>query len=370
MPSPTNRTNRAIIAAAGSRKTQYIIDEVLAASASSRVLITTYTTANCEQIVSRICEANGYRPPNVDVLGWFAFLMNQAARPYQSAITGKIDYAKALNFKGKHLVGVPRRWPLRYYFDGNADFYRDGVAEFAVHANQAADGRVIRRLEALYNGIYIDEFQDLAGYDLNFLELLFASKIEVTIVGDPRQQILTTNNHNKNSRYRGQAIRWLNEQLATCEIEYRTKSWRCNQEICDWADDLYPELPRTVSQNLERTGHDGVFPLLRHEVPAYVETYQPTILRWDKTKDTLGLPARNMKGTKGCTFNRVLIFPTGTMREYLKHRDPSALNSLSELYVAITRARYSVAIVVDSQNVAAGQQSLFDDTPYMLPKAS
>ena len=58
MPSPRNR---AIIAAAGSLKTQYIIDEALAAPAGQRVLITTYTRENCDQIVRRLCQANGCR---------------------------------------------------------------------------------------------------------------------------------------------------------------------------------------------------------------------------------------------------------------------------------------------------------------------
>ena len=129
MPSPSNR---AVIAAAGSRKTQYMIDEALAAPAGQRVLITTYTRENCDQIIRRLCRPTAACRLNVSVLGWFTFLMNQAARPYQSAITGRIDYARSLNFKGSRFRLTPRAKPLRYYFDSNADFYRDGVAEFAV----------------------------------------------------------------------------------------------------------------------------------------------------------------------------------------------------------------------------------------------
>ena len=155
-----------------------------------------------------------------------------------------------------------------------------------------------------------------------------------------------------------------------CAIEQRTESWRCNQEICDWADALYPDLPPTQSRNRKRTGHDGVIFLLPYEVAAYVETYQPTVLRWDKIVNTNGLPARNMRGAKGCTFDRVLIFPTRTIREYLRHRDPTDLKSLAALYVAVTRARYSVAFVVDRMDAANDQQRLFDDAPYIFRKAS
>lgn len=348
MPSPTNR---AIIAAAGARKTQFVIDAALAAPPDRRVLITTYTRYNCDQISRRIQEVRGCIPPNISVLGWFTFLMNQAARPYQSAITSQIDYAGSLNFKGSRYYLTPRAKPLQYYFDTKADFYRDGVAEFAFRANEATAGRVIRRLETLYDDVYIDELQDLAGYDLNFLDLLFASQMFVTVVGDPRQHTYSTNNSAKNKQFRGhKMIDWLNGRSKTCAIETRSVSWRCNQEICDWADALYPELPATTSQNHDRTGHDGVFRLAREDVPAYIEKYCPTLLRWSKASDTMGLPAMNIRLSKGSTFDRVLIFPTGPMAKYLMTGDASSLKSPEELYVAVTRARHSVAFMVDRKD--------------------
>jgi superfamily I DNA/RNA helicase len=348
MPSPTDY---AVIAAAGSRKTQGIIEAALAAPAERRVLITTYTRENSGEVVRRIHRANGCVPPNVTVSPWFTFLISQAARPYQSAITGKIDYARSLNFKGQHPRGVPRSKPLQYYFDPNADFYRDGVSEFVVHADQATGGLVVRRLEALYDEVYIDELQDLSGYDLNFLDLLFASSIRVTVVGDPRQHTYRTNQSLKNSQYLGHAmVGWLKQRSGVCVIKESTQSWRSNQEICDWADAIYPELPATTSQNDERTGHDGVFRVVREYVQEYVEQYDPTILRWNRNCDTMGFPAMNIGQSKGSTFDRVLIFPTQPMLQYLRSGDPARLKAPEHLYVAVTRARYSVAFVIDRKD--------------------
>ena len=59
-----------------------------------------------------------------------------------------LDYARSLNFKGSRSRFTPRAKSLQYYFDSNADFYRDGVAEFAVRTDMATNGRVVRRLEA------------------------------------------------------------------------------------------------------------------------------------------------------------------------------------------------------------------------------
>ena len=62
----------AILAAAGSRKTEHIVDAALAVS-HGRVLITTYTTENQQHIVRRIEQRVGVVPPHITVMGWFAF---------------------------------------------------------------------------------------------------------------------------------------------------------------------------------------------------------------------------------------------------------------------------------------------------------
>ena len=88
--------------------------------------------------------------------------MNQAARPYQSVITGQIDYGRSLNFKPNPNMYASKKQPLRYYFDRNGDFYRNVLADFVVEADRLSAGLVIRRLERLYDAIFVDELQDLA----------------------------------------------------------------------------------------------------------------------------------------------------------------------------------------------------------------
>jgi DNA helicase-2/ATP-dependent DNA helicase PcrA len=344
MPSPSNR---AVIAAAGSGKTEYIINRALALPPTQRILITTYTRYNCDQIFGRVQTAHGCAPAHVSIQGWFKFLINEAARPYQFAVTGQIDFAKSLNLKANRPRGIARADWRNYYFDPNGDFRPEGVSEFACRANEATGGQVINRLEALYDEIYIDEFQDLAGYDLEFLDLLFGSKIRVTVVGDPRQKTYSTNRSQKNKQHLGHAmLAWLQKRAASCQIEHRAESWRCNQAICDWADALYPELPKTVSRNESRTGHDDVVLLAEADVQTYVEKFHPTVLRWNKSSRTLGLPGMNIGVSKGGTFDRVLIFPTQPMLQYIKSGDPGVLAAREHLYVAVTRARHSVAFVV------------------------
>lgn len=60
-------------------------------------------------------------------------------------------------------------------------------------------------------------------------------------------------------------------------------------------------------------------------------------------------PAINFGDAKGLTFERVLIYPTKPMREWIKdHSSELVPKSRAKLYVAITRAKYSVAFVDDT----------------------
>ncbi|MEU7609411.1 UvrD-helicase domain-containing protein [Micromonospora sp. NPDC049204] len=225
--------------------------------------------------------------------------------------------------------------------------YRDGVSDFVCCADSASDGAVMHRLEAMYDHIYIDEFQDLVGYDLDFVDKLFGSSMGVTVVGDPRQHTLATNNGPRNKKYRGAGILdWFQRRRAACSVEMRTESWRCHQLICDWSDRLYPQMPTTTSRNLAETGHDGIFKITGEGVPAYMAKYSPRVLRDSVKTPTLGLAALNIGVSKGSTYDRVLIFPTKPMLSYLRTADHSALKAPDRLYVAVTRARHSVAFVV------------------------
>jgi DNA helicase-2/ATP-dependent DNA helicase PcrA len=336
--------NRAVLAVAGGSKTQTVIDEALS-DPSSRVLVTTYTTENLRQIARRIEERVGVIPSNLHLVGWYTFLLRHGIRPYQESVLNEVGRVRGLNFDGqKHRFA--RKSEPNYFLDRHSDVFRDGLADFVCTANQKSGGAVIRRLEALYEHIYVDEVQDLVGYDLDVLDLLFGSRISVTVVGDPRQHTLSTSNVAKNKKYRGAGFSdWLKERSHLCILEERVDSMRCNQAICDFASGVFPNLPPLVSAADEETGHDGVFMVAPLEVQDYYDQHQPIVLRDRKTTDTFGLPAMNIGVSKGSTFDRVLIFPTGPMRRYLEDRDASELRAPERLYVAVTRARHSVAFV-------------------------
>lgn len=338
--------NVVVIAAAGSAKTQSIIDQVMA-NRDRRALITTFTVENLAQIKGRLALANGgVVPEHVTCLTWFSFVVNQGIRPYQRAVFGEVNYVGSFNFYGKKSFYTAQKDPKKYFLDANRGIYRDGAAHLACVINQRTGGAVVRRLGEMFDDIYIDELQDLNGYDLELLDDLFVGSAKITAVGDPRQHTFSTNQSAKHRKFKGAGLPdWFGARQHLCEVDVRNVCHRSNQLICDLADSLYPGLPATSSQNSESTGHDGIFRITEAEVPEYYREHSPTILRYDRNVDTLGLPAKNVGTSKGSTYDRVIVFPTKTWQKFFATGIESGVTSREKLYVAITRARFSVAWV-------------------------
>lgn len=345
MPS----VNEVIIAAAGSGKTTRIVEAALQAD-SQKSAITSFTLKNVAEIKKKFYETNGYIPENVTISPWFTFLLRDFVRPYQNFIYSKRIESLAF-VQGKSAPYVPKTDIARYFFSEGKNIYNDKISEFACMCNEKSQGLVIDRLKHLYDHIYVDEIQDLAGYDLELMVLLLDAEIDMTLVGDHRQVTYQTNHSAKNRQYSGVRIiekfrQW--EKQGKFTIQYLTDSYRCNRAICVMADNIYPEFPKTESKNHERTGHDGIFVVHSDKVADYVEQYKPQILRYSRKSKCSGYAAINYGESKGLTFNRVLIFPYGDLRDLLETGDfKKVKGSAAKVYVAITRARYSVAFVYD-----------------------
>lgn len=345
---PSN--NRVIIASAGSGKTTMIVNEAVALE--KRILILTYTNDNLEEIKKKFIEINGVIPQNVHIMSWFSFLLRDGVRPYQSCIYDKKRISNICFVNGQSTRGIAKDNIEKYYLKGGEYIYTDKLSSFVTECNKQTNGAVINRLSEIYENVYIDEVQDLAGYDLDIIELLLKSKIVITLVGDIRQATYTTNNSPKNKKYLGEKIYEffkLCEKKKLCSIILKNESYRCNQEICNLADSLYT-LPSTTSMNTIETGHDGIFIVNFNDLKEYIETYNPKILRYDKrTKFELN-NILNFGQAKGLTFDRVLILPNKNMQKFLSTANISYIEgSKAKVYVALTRARYSVAFLYDKK---------------------
>ncbi len=344
--------NKVIIAAAGSGKTTHIVEEACR-NKNKHILITTYTDANTEEIKHKFYDKCGCIPNNVSIKPWFSFLLSQCVRPYQ----GKLYQQRIDNLfliSGQSVPFIPEKNIPLHYFDKNGKIYSDKISKFAYRCNDLSKGMVIYRLSQIYDAIYIDETQDLSGWDLDFLYLLFLSDIEILCVGDPRQSTLRTNNSSKNknksqinllSHFKSIASKY------SLEIDEQTlnTNHRSVKEICDFSNRLYENEDWPITQsdfNPNGESHLGVFLVDCRNVDNYLAKYTPIQLR-DKINVPINMdfPVFNFGKSKGLTLQRVLIYPTDTMMDWLFKGTALQNGTKCKFYVAITRARLSVGIV-------------------------
>ena len=348
--------NRVIIASAGSGKTSTIVDEACGDTTRQAAMIT-YTNNGREEIAAKAYQRFGYVPPHVTISTWYAFLLRHFVRPYQNCLYD-LRVAGIQFVKGQSALYVPADKIRRHYFSKPDRMYVDKVSKFACRVIEHTNGLPLQRLERIFDRLFIDESQDLAGYDLELIEMLLKSGVEVTLVGYRRQATYSTNSAAKNKKYGGPNIilkfkEW--EKAGLCGIDHQNYSYRCVQEICDLADQFHPEAPNTESRNTDVTGHDGVFAVRKSQVQAYIEAYNPQPLRYNRaTRNIPGKPI-NYGNAKAKTFDRTLIYPHAPLKKFLKTGDlKDAGKEIAKIYVAITRARQSVAFVVDDDSIVSG----------------
>ncbi|MFV8339359.1 UvrD-helicase domain-containing protein [Flavobacterium sp. LB3P21] len=345
--------NKLIIAAAGSGKTTYLIDEAIK-NREKKVLITTYTQANEAEIKKKIIEKINYIPENITIQTWFSFLLKHGVRPYQGIIFDKRINGLIL-VNNKSALYVRKTETEKYYFTKDIKIYSDKISEFVCAVNEKTNSAVINRISKVYSKIFIDEIQDLAGYDLELLKLLFSSKSEILLVGDPRQGTYSTNSSSKNKQFKKANVVNYFFQDKSINIETDETSllvnYRCNEPICNLSNNLFKNFVGTKSGNDTVSGHDGIFFIKEKDVEDYLKKFNPVQLRDSKKKNVNeNFIVMNFGESKGLSFDRVLIYPTKPFVDWFMNNESLlAETSRSKLYVAITRARYSVGIVVSDK---------------------
>ena len=353
-------SSKLIVAGAGSGKTTWLVKEALKIP-DEKILITTFTDANERGIREMFFKLHGCIPANVTIMTWFAFLLRHGVRPYQSVIyDDKIKGMLLVSSKSgfKHMLyGRPIYYGEKdtepFYLSKSKKIYSDKIARFVFRANECTKGLVIDRIRRIFPNFFIDEVQDMAGYDLELIKLLYQTDINLLMVGDPRQVTYHTHDEALNKKYSdGNIADFLREKCKSASVDdtLLSCSHRNTPEICRLSNMVFPNYPQVSGTERPCTEHDGIFLVSPKDVERYISTYHPMQLRDKRTvKVSTNAPAINFGDAKGLTFERVLIYPTKPMQQWIKDQSSElAPKSRAKLYVAITRACYSVAFVDDS----------------------
>lgn len=346
------------VAAAGAGKTQTLVD--IATGHDGKVLLTTYTRQNTREINDRIAVC-GFSA-GIRVLPWYTFLLQQCIQPYQGCFTKKrisglhwVEGQSGIKRVGNgRIINLYNENEREYYLDSSWRVYSDKMSKLALKIDDLSSGEVVARLARAYSAILVDEVQDMVGYDLELLGRLSGQVRKTIFAGDPRQKTYETHKDAKNkkfsdgsiSMYFAEKCKWMKIDTTSLRINYRS-----NQQICKLADELYPAMPQSVSGVGHQEGHLGVHYVKESEVESYLRMVHPMQLRENVKRVVSGIcPVMNFGEAKGRAFEHVLIYPTEPMSKWLvDHSAELKQQARARLYVAITRAKMSVAFVVSDK---------------------
>lgn len=348
-----------IHACAGSGKTQRIIDHCAQGKADTRILILTLTLPGQDEIEGRLKTSTAQFGSFPEVEGWYAFLLHHVVRPYlplafpEQRLNGFIFDAGEARAK----IRYKKKTDPQRYFTANGLVYKDHLEELAAQIMLKANGLVENRLSQIYDEILIDEAQDISRSGLDVIaQLLKQENVRCLIVGDSRQSLLDSSlssTRNKGAD-RQNLVHWYRtfEKQGRLQIDEITETYRFNQAIAEFSDTIFPEsleFAPTVSLMHEHTSHNGVFLVAKQDLESYYTAFEPTVLRHSKVswKDQAALHPINFGVAKGRTYERVMILATKAIQDFCLKNQHLEGKSACSFYVAVTRAKYSVAIVVN-----------------------
>lgn len=339
--------NKLYIAGAGAGKTTFLVKKALRL-VDEQILITTYTNNNSKEIEKKFIEFHGCVPRNVTILPWVSFLLQHGAKPFSNRVLrdGDIKGFWLVNNKSTPYLGEEKGGD-RYFLNSQRQIYSDKLSKFVCCCDERSNGHVFLRLSYLFSYVFIDEAQDLNGWDFEVVKLLSRTINNLILVGDPRQKILSTHYDLKNKNITIENIRKIAKNI---EIDFETlnRTYRFPPDVCSFSNRLFPKYTPCISAVPRCDDHTGIFLVKKSDVKKYVDKYAPVALRYSKKSIIYDSKSVfNIGAAKGLTFDRVIVYPTSSMVEWIFNNNAQLPETTrAKFYVALTRARLSVAIVV------------------------
>ena len=226
------------LAVAGSRKTQGIVEHCASLAHDRNALIVTFTQKNQAELRDRISVYAGDHP-RIQVMGWFTFLLRDFARPF-FPFQFPAQRIKGFNFEGRPYI---KATGIKRFINSKNEAYACELGRLSHELIAASNGALIHRLECIYDEILIDEIQDLSSHDWEIIDVLLKSSIQIRMVGDIRQSVLSTNpRSSKNKRYAyADAIKWFRERekIGILEINENQTTWRCQADVAAFSDTIF-----------------------------------------------------------------------------------------------------------------------------------
>lgn len=375
------KENKLYIAAAGAGKTTFLVNhaiDLVQENTTFDVAFITFTQKNQNEIRKRFQQNIGYIPEQIKIMGWYSFLLSYCIKPFMGSVIPDLCCKNVGISLSEGLSGIMKDNNGGIYYKYKANdlkskyltlengFYTDKLSEFAFECYKKNKKNFLTRLSNIFSHILIDEVQDLSAWDYEIVRLLIMNKnISIKLCGDIRQSTYSTTPSPKYKKYKGRIDLYINECVNSkskkieIDVQSLRHSHRFGPKIAAFASIItgsdYPKTESCMCEQCKRKQEiypdkTGVFLVRKKDVQLYIQMYNPLILIWDKrhgrqiTQDTV-----NYGESKGMTVDVSLIVPTKAIIDKFLSSSINYLSSTtkSKLYVAVTRARYKVGIIVE-----------------------
>ena len=324
-----------VFAVAGSGKTTRVVEEL---GANRRCLVFTYTEENARTLHRKITLRYGGMPPTVRVMTYFTFLHTFCFRP----IMGFKMRNRGLGFSDLPHRDWFKQTDDRYYLDSSGRLYHSRLAKLLIERNLVGD--VIERIGQFFDLVCVDEVQDFAGNDFNFLLKLAGAQLDLLLVGDFRQHTYDTSrdrgvNRSLHFDFKAYAKRF-EEAGITVDTTSLSLSRRCSLAVCAFISERLGIPIGTTSDRearvIEVASQDEADTLWRR---------QDIVKLFYQEHAAYGCVSQNWGASKGEDHHDEVCVVLNS--NTLKHHQGGKLASLptatlNKLYVALSRSRGNV----------------------------
>jgi DNA helicase-2/ATP-dependent DNA helicase PcrA len=224
---------RLILAVAGSGKTTHILNQL---DTGARHLIVTYTRENIRNLHNGIVRKFGYFPQNIKLFSFFEFLYSFCYRPFLD----RIDNPNGLFWeRPPHFTSRIPTHARPHVFTKDGRIYHNRLSKYLFHCS--LEDQINQRIEKYFDHFHIDEIQDFAGYDFDFIEHFAKLNIGLNWVGDFYQHSFDTSrdgvkNKNLHSDYNNYLSRFTDLGISIDQTTLM-KSRRCPKVITNFITD-------------------------------------------------------------------------------------------------------------------------------------
>lgn len=329
---------RVIFAVAGSGKTTYIVKSL---SKTERCLIITYTDANYNNLRQKILEHfDGYWPENIELMTYFRFLYRFCYKPFL-----------ADKYRSLGICYLPNRTRVKqsdplYFMTENRYLYSNRIGLLLKKEKVIPD--IKSRLKKYFDKLVIDEVQDIAGRDFNYLEQLMSTDMDMLFVGDFYQHTYDTSrdgnvNCNLFANRDKYEDRFKNKGFSVDTTTLKN-SWRCTKAVCEF---VRTHLEINIFSNRDDSDDCSISYISDPDSINRIFLDNNIIkLHYQKARE-YGEAHKNWGEVKGedCYQDVCVLLYNGILKLYpgqLMDSPPSVKN---KLYVALTRAKKNVYLI-------------------------